>query len=145
MLHRNKRKLSIWEIEKKAFEIKDRSSKNFLTRISKNPGVILIHKPYGYIIGRELECDKEIIDNNQGKRNTIYLLSIAVIPEMQGKGNGEKLLKKLIGKVKESGFNRITLHTNNFKMSKLAFKLGFRVKNKNIVDGVMKYYMVKVL
>jgi ribosomal protein S18 acetylase RimI-like enzyme len=140
-----KKKLSIWEIEKRAFKLEDRSTKNFLLNLSRSKKTILVKENYGYAIGRELEFDREIKDMFQRKWNTFYLYGIAVIPEMQGKGMGEKLLKKLIVKVREKDFERITLHTDNLKMYNLAFKLGFRPKGRHIIDNSRKYYMVKRL
>jgi ribosomal protein S18 acetylase RimI-like enzyme len=139
--------LDIWDIEKRAFSPCDRSRKDFLERLMNNKKTILVYNKLGYAIGRELEWTERKLnhDNNYGKNNTLYLISIAVMPEKQNKNLGKKLLKQFIKKAKSKKFKRITLHTNNKRMIRLAFKFGFRTLRFEKIDGKKKSYMSKLI
>jgi L-amino acid N-acyltransferase YncA len=41
---------------------------------------------------------------------TMYLSSIAVLPEHRGKGAGKKMMKRLISECKKAGYQRVTGH-----------------------------------
>jgi ribosomal protein S18 acetylase RimI-like enzyme len=133
---------TIWQIEKEAFNPEERSRKEFLERLIKNKNTILVYNKNGYAIGRELEWDF-VNDKNFGKENTFYLISIAVVPNHQGEHIGDKLLKQFEIEARKRGYRRLTLHTNNKHMIRLAVRSGFRIIKSNIIDTKLKYYMGK--
>ena len=70
-------------------------------------------KPIGYAVALPLEnCEVYDIESDPQfeNYNTLYLESIAVLPEYQGKGCGSKLFNGLSKIAKEKGYKRITLH-----------------------------------
>lgn len=59
--------------------------------------------------------------------NGIYVNSVAVLPEYQGKGLGQKLIQKAIESAKEKGFRAMYCHANEGESAHLFEKMGGQV------------------
>lgn len=124
---KDKRFEEIWQLERRIFDRDGRSTKKDLQEIY-NCRELLIINDYGYAVGCPLEEaeKKEIPDEdkkNHGKKNTLYIFSIGIVPEARGKGMGKKMLNELIS---FSTKPRISLDTTSDAMKKLCLKLGFK-------------------
>jgi ribosomal protein S18 acetylase RimI-like enzyme len=149
-------KHTISKLEKSAFAPVERTNKwifrDFINHY--NPFTTIFYYgriPVGYYLATHLEisCDNNMfrkIDKQYGKHNTLYLYNFGVDKKYQKLGIGRKMFEHLI-KVSERKFKRITLHSRNKNMRKLAFRNGFRMLEvPNVFQKRMKYvYMAKWL
>ena len=90
-----------------------------------------------YIVG---EIGGKIVACNGIKfhRNAAYNMTIAVLPEFQGRGIGEKILSESIKRAKNHGAKYMTLEVrvDNLPALQLYKKFGFQ-----IIGRIKKYYM----
>jgi len=114
----------LWQLEQKIFKKDCRSIKKDLKWIYDCRELLIINDT-GYGVGCPLEkADrKEIPDKNYGKKNTMYIFSVGIIPEARGKGLGKDLLNKLIAYSPKS---RISLDTTSDVMKKMCIEMGFK-------------------
>lgn len=73
-------------------------------------------------------------------RGTLYIRYIGLNPDVQGKGIGLLLYKKLIDKAKQTGIKKIRalINTDNPKSMKLHEKAGFKLSDRK--EAVLELY-----
>ncbi|NLP46372.1 MAG: ribosomal protein S18-alanine N-acetyltransferase [Epulopiscium sp.] len=117
----------VWEIEKQCFTIP--WSKQSLTKeIQDNDFAIYFVAIYDQIVSGYAGLWK-IVDEG-------HITNIAVLPKVQGKGIGSKLIETLIQEGKKIGLRALTLEVrvSNNKARSLYEKYGFRIM------GIRKEY-----
>lgn len=118
----------IMEIEYKCFG-PDAFSESLITFLIINfKDLFLVLEHNGRIIGYA----SATIEASKG-----HIMSIAILPEYRRRGFGEKLMKTIIRKLKESGADRVVLEVrvDNKPAISLYRKLGFKE-----LDTLKEYY-----
>jgi predicted N-acetyltransferase YhbS len=98
---------SIYEINYQAFKQKNESELIERIRSSKNfvPELSLIAEKNGKIVGHILLSKIKI--NGEKEYESLILAPLAVLPELQKQGIGEKLITEGLRKAKELGFSSV--------------------------------------
>jgi ribosomal protein S18 acetylase RimI-like enzyme len=80
------------------------------------------------------------------EEGAIYFMSFAILPEFQGKGIGERLLRKTINYCVDSGFKIVYAHAHKGVSSHLFEKVGgkFIEKRENWFDTGDTYLLYKM-
>jgi len=139
-------------IENKCFKKKDQT---FISTFKEmiddiNPYTLIARdgkNPIGYFMCAPLEesgDDLKDWDKNFGKKNTLYLFSIGVIPEYRGKGVGSEMLEILFEHI-PTNYSRITLHTKNRSFKRMCIRYGFRNIDTGLLEGKKMTYLGKWL
>lgn len=111
----------ILKIEYESFPSSLADSENDLHKLVDSPtGIFLalsLPSPYrviGYIAADLLECFSDIpgatADPHFGKRDTIYVASVAVLPNWRGRGFGTALMRECLQVALRKGIERFTAH-----------------------------------
>jgi len=113
---------NVYNVNRMAFQQEDEGKLIERIRKSKNfiPGLSLVALVDGDIVGHILFSKIKIIGNSVFE--TLALAPMAVIPELQKQGVGERLIHRGIEKAKEMGFDSIIVlgHADYYP------KFGFR-------------------
>ncbi|MCW4032557.1 MAG: N-acetyltransferase [Candidatus Bathyarchaeota archaeon] len=98
---------SIYEINEQAFKQKDESELIERIRNNKNfiPELSLVAEENGKIIGHILFSKIKII--GEKKYESLALAPMAILPELQRKGIGGRLIKEGLNKARELGFDSV--------------------------------------
>ncbi len=120
----------ILKMESESFPDSLADSEDTLHSLATSPTAIFLaftsansEKTIGYIAGDLMENFSDIpgilTDPNFGKRNSIYFLTDAIIPEYRGHGLGEMLVRRGLKAALQRGIKRATGHidhttVNNF-------------------------------
>ena len=145
-------KCDIVRIEKTCFERGVRQPKEELKEIFKDDdSLTYIAKKddnlVGYLSAAPLEECDYVEDYSPKCNSSIYVESIAILPNFQGNGLGDGLMEMFMADSKKEGYSRITLHATSEGMLRLAEKKGFK-KLKFEEEWVGErdgWYMEKVL
>lgn len=147
----DKYKNTIIKLERSAFTPEERTSKWVFRELINNyrPYTTIFYYgriPVGYYMAATLEDSAEKdemkrIDKNFNQNNTLYLFSIGVHKNYQGKGVGRKMLRHLISIA--GRFERISFHSKNKAFRRLAYTEGFRVVRYTRLDGFRMAYMAR--
>jgi ribosomal-protein-alanine N-acetyltransferase len=119
----------VMEVQERCFENGQRFSKNFLFNLWRE-------FPEGFVVAKEGEKILGYgILKKEKKQGLIF--SLAVSPEMQNRGIGKEIMKRLIEIAKKENLKKIYLHTRETNFKAIAFyqKFGF-----NIVRLEKKFY-----
>jgi len=129
---------SIYEINYQAFKQKNESELIERIRGSKNfvPGLSLVAEKNGKIVGHLLLSKIKIKGEKVYK--SLILAPLAVLPELQKQGIGEKLIKEGLKKARELGFSSVIVvgHKDYYpkfgfeKASKWNIKCSFEVPDE---------------
>ena len=117
----------IFEFEKRIFDCTHRCTKAELKRLYDFRELLLIND-FGYVLAapletvRKCELPKEEYKHS-GKKNTLYVYSIGLVPEARGRGLGKKMLNEVI---ENSTKPRISLNTKNKIMKQMCLDFGFK-------------------
>jgi putative acetyltransferase len=141
---------SIYEIHVKAFKQKDESKLVERIRSSKNfiPELSLVAEENGKILGHILFSKIKIIGEEEYE--SLALAPMAVLPELQRRGIGSKLIKEGLNKARELGFNSVIVlgHKDYYprfgfeRASKWNIKCPFEVPDEafmaiELIDGAL--------
>jgi predicted N-acetyltransferase YhbS len=129
---------SIYEINYQAFKQKNESELIERIRSSKNfvPELSLIAEKNGKIVGHILLSKIKI--KGEKEYESLILAPLAVLPELQKQGIGEKLITEGLRKAKELGFSSVIVvgHKDYYpkygfeKASKWNIKCSFKVPDE---------------
>ncbi|HEX5555642.1 MAG TPA: N-acetyltransferase [Chitinophagaceae bacterium] len=137
---------AVFELIQNAFEsedLSDHKEQYLVERLRSSdafiPELSLIAEVDNQVVGYILLSTINIIDANKNGYISLALAPIAVLPEFQRKGIGEKLIKTAHAKAKELGFRSVVLlgHENyyprfGYKLTKeFGIKLPFDVPEAN--------------
>jgi ribosomal-protein-alanine N-acetyltransferase len=119
----------VLKIQEKCFEGLQKFSKKFLFNLWRN-------FPQGFLIAKNKE---KVLGYGILKKepNKGLIFSLAVLPEMQNRGIGKEIMKRLIEIAKKENLKKIYLHTRETNFKAIAFyqKFGF-----NIIKLKENYY-----
>jgi len=142
---------SIYEINEKAFKQKEESELIERIRSGKNfvPELSLVAEENGRILGHILFSKIKI--KGEEKYESLALAPMAVLPELQRQGIGEKLVKEGLDKAKELGFDSVIVvgHKDYYprfgfeRASKWNIKCPFQVPGEafmaiELIDGALE-------
>ncbi|MGB6680302.1 MAG: N-acetyltransferase [Candidatus Bathyarchaeia archaeon] len=129
---------SIYEINKQAFKQKNESELIERIRVSKNfvPELSLVAEKNGKIVGHILFTKIKI--KGEKEYESLILAPMAVLPELQKQGIGEKLITEGLKKARELGFSSVIVlgHKDYYpkfgfeKASKWNIKCSFKVPDE---------------
>jgi ribosomal protein S18 acetylase RimI-like enzyme len=105
-------------------------------------------KPVGCFIAAPLDMSGPSLkkwDIHYGKKDTLYLISIGVMPEYRHLGLGRQLMMALLKDARMQGYSRITMHTNNKGFVASCVKNGYRVVKTGLMEGRLMFYLEKDL
>jgi ribosomal protein S18 acetylase RimI-like enzyme len=123
----------------------------YVSRIGKEPepmtadyglkierGLVFVIREDATIIGAV------VLENREGY---LYLGSLAVSPEHQGKGVGRQLLKVAEDEAMRRGFSEIRLYTNEKMLETIAIynKYGYKETGRKEENGFKRVYFTKTL
>ena len=113
---------SIYEINYQAFKQKNESELIERIRGSKNfvPELSLIAETNGRIVGHILLSKIKI--KGEKEFESLILAPLAVLPELQNKGIGEKLITEGLKKARELGFSSVIVVGHKDYYPKFGFK-----------------------
>jgi len=143
-------------LEKSAFSPEERTNKwifrEFINKYTPYTAIFYYGRvPVGYYLATHLEvsCDNHMfqkIDKQYGKHNTLYLYNFGVKKSYQSLGIGGQMFDHLL-KVAGRRFKRVTLHSRNKSMRRLAYRKGFRLLDvPQVFNKKFRYkYMAKWL
>jgi len=91
-----------------------------------------------------MNYDFEGKPEDETEAGEIYLDTVSVFPEHQGKGIGQKLIQKLIEQSRERGFSKVGLlvEVNNPSAKRLYERIGFQVVGLKPLLGTTYEHMV---
>ena len=147
-------KYTISKLEKSAFNVEERTNKwvfrEFINDYNPYTAIFYYgHIPVGYYLATYLEvsCDNDMfkkIDKQYGKHNTLYLYNFGVHKSYQKLGIGKKMFEHFL-MLADKKFKRVTLHSRNKNMIRLAYRNGFRILNvENVFQKKFNYrYMAR--
>ena len=116
----------------------------------EKPTVFCIEKEYGFAIGQHLDMqhlaegrlDGSYLDGNHPNIQQTELLTLAIIPEQQGKGYGRDLLNLFIKRARSLSVQHIFLEVAENNKSALGlyimagfYKIGFRTDYYKVPDA----------
>ena len=110
------------------FDIFNLDNEDFLKPEVTSNGDANLYKPYpDYQENKEDWDSLNALYKYMLPENGIYVNSVAVLPEYQGKGLGQKLIQKAIESAKEKGFRAMYCHANEGESAHLFEKMGGQV------------------
>ncbi len=127
-------KKRVLEIEHKSFVRSIQESDRSLTRLALSPSAIFLvafvaqETLVAYVMADELEQFDDVpgvkSDPHFGRKNTIYLSSVAVEPEWRGRGIGVTAEQEVVAIALRQGYSRVTAHIRS------SARLGDRLSRK---------------
>jgi GNAT superfamily N-acetyltransferase len=113
-------KRRVLEIEQASFVPAIQEDEDALTKTAYSPTSICLvafvadRTLVGYAMGDELERFGDVpgtrADRHYGRRNTIYIASVAVDPTWRGRGIGVEFEREIVTLAHRAGYSRVTAH-----------------------------------
>ncbi len=113
-------KRRVLEIEQESFVPSIQESEDSLTEVASSPSSISLVAfvaevaLVGYAMGDELECFGDVpgtkSDPHYGRRDTIYISSVAVDAGWRGRGIGIAFEREIVNLAYRAGYSRVTAH-----------------------------------
>jgi GNAT superfamily N-acetyltransferase len=135
-------KKRVLELERRSFIPSIRESDRSLTKIALSPSAIFLVAAVGdtltaYAMADRLERFGGIPgtrrDPHYGRRDTIYISSVAVDPEWRGRGIGVGLERELVRVAYDQGYSRVTAHIRG------SARLGDQL-SRRVLDSFPNWY-----
>ena len=116
-------------IQEKCFGKINKFSRNFLFNLWRE-------FPEGFFLAKNQE---KVVGYGvlKKEKEKALIFSLAVLPEMQNKGIGKEILKKMIELAKRQNFKKVYLHTKETNFKAIAFYQKF---NFNIIKLEKNFY-----
>jgi ribosomal-protein-alanine N-acetyltransferase len=116
-------------IQEKCFGNINKFSRNFLFNLWRE-------FPEGFFLAKNQE---KVVGYGvlKKEKEKALIFSLAVLPEMQNKGIGKEILKKMIELAKRQNFKKVYLHTKETNFKAIAFYQKF---NFNIIKLEKNFY-----
>jgi ribosomal protein S18 acetylase RimI-like enzyme len=148
-----KQQKAILYVERKCFRKEERTYPSWYRELINDaePFVMVVRdgrKAIGCFVCAPLEESgkdlKRWDKKNFGKKNTLYIISIGVIPEYRNAGVGRGMMHKLL-QAAHRDYDRVALHTRSEEFRGMAIRHGFRIVKYGRMDNTRMAYMVKWL
>lgn len=133
----------VLDIERRSFVPSIQESSRSLAKIASSPSAIFLvaftgdETVVGYAMADELERFGDIPgtkrDRHYGRRDTIYVSSVAVAPEWRGRGVGVSLEREIIAIAYGQGYSRVTAHIRS--SARLSSQL-----SRKVLDTFTNWY-----